>query len=1015
MTERDSLNSYNGEDDYGEYEEDDDEIFEEVDSPIQGLQSTTDYVNFTAFCNVKEPSSSSLHVYSDIIRTAPELPRHQPLLQFEQRLFRTAEKCLSIVGETGPSSSGEQNGNFLTTPKRNIRTSEESNPRQPSSAGSLPSRESQPDSGFGRSSTEQQNHVSPASQLERPPEGMVLAHPPVSSPVPRMSSAASDYAIPPDASRTMRSHTLKRENHPEYPPTIRTSVIPSSDQEMSGYLTAMSENRLRSLKRRYVILKNTQLKFYRTQKHFSRDETPTMTVNLREVKAVSKASTKSGGQGFEIVLENESLRYQAESDKITDEWFTVLNQILKNLTIADLAQRSKPIEAELAGWVTKVKHGHQKRYYAQLTGEKLLFFKKPDDKIPHSHQNLRGARITEKAKSSSDEYSASSGDEQNEIGAIRASGNGSSTASAIYNNCGDSDYSICVEAVDSDPQYLILRSSEDKDRWLYYLRLAARNAALCGTSFEIFVERLMAEPDPLNSELWNDVLLKSIEEQPTETLTTIEDPDLRKKALELDLAAYLFTSVQMRPIAIQYHVDLSQNLLSSALEHPSLQNELYAQLIRLTSGSMEFGYQAWKLMSMVIPLYLPKQYSLSWLLKQHVERIRRKTDGKAEQKLADYCHQALNRRQKIGDRREGPSKLEALSILTRDPTNTILPYSIAVKLPTGDHHVIEFDGSTEIGQCLSSLCLKLNLRPALLSGYSLYANDPTGGSDDLVLLKGKQKLCDCLSLWERQMKDGKSGRITTDACSIKLQLRLKNYWTSLSDDETPNEKLFLCHRLADEVVAGHLPLSNDLAEELCALRPTSGRDSVQILSQKVVGGRQSAIVEAVGDFPVDEPAERCVDGRVCPTDPDRASEVEILRRLHQRGQDEDQRPENLHRVERERRLPALGPTRSHQKLPVPQTDQFRRIQRRLHAHRFQNFAAKCASRRNAAGKDHNFAAKCASRGNAAGKDHVCHASKIHRTADNAFGGVHPMPEVALENISQCFSLTAQINLLKIVQ
>ena len=492
-----------------------------------------------------------------------------------------------------------------------------------------------------------------------------------------------------------------------------------------------------------------------------------------------------------------------------------LNQLLKNLTIADLAQRSRPIEAELAGWVVKVKHGHQKRYYAQLTGDKLLFFKKPEDKIPSSHQNLRGARICEKNKGSSDEYSASSGDESNEIG-IRASGNGSSSASMIYNGSGDSDYSICIEAVDSDPQYLILRSGEDKDKWLYYLKLASRDATLCGTSFEVLVERLMLDTDPTNSELWNDILFKFIEENPTETLTTIEDPETKKKAVELDLATYLFTSVPMKPIAIQYHVDLSQNILSSAIDNPSLQNELYSQLVRLTSGSMEYGYQAWKLLSLSIPIFLPKQYSIFWLLKTHIEKFRKQVNSK-EHKIAEYCFQIFEKKQKTGDRRQGPSKLESISILTRDPSDTILPYSIAVKLPTGDHQVVEFDGSTEIGECLSSLCLKLNLRPALLSGYSLYANDPSGGPDDLILLKGKQKICDCLSLWEKQMKDFKAGKITTDYCLIKIQLRLKNYWNSLHEEETPNEKLFLCYRLAEEVAEGHLPLSNDLAEELCAL------------------------------------------------------------------------------------------------------------------------------------------------------------------------------------------------------
>lgn len=114
--EKDSLNSYNGEEDYGEYE-DDDEIFEEMDSPIQ---KSTDYVNLNEITKIKISQMS--HVYSDIVKIAPEVPKHHPLLKFEEKLFRTAENCLSIVGE-GPSTSGEQNGNYLTTPKRIVRVS----------------------------------------------------------------------------------------------------------------------------------------------------------------------------------------------------------------------------------------------------------------------------------------------------------------------------------------------------------------------------------------------------------------------------------------------------------------------------------------------------------------------------------------------------------------------------------------------------------------------------------------------------------------------------------------------------------------------------------------------------------------------------------------------------------------------------------------------------------------------------------------------------------------------------
>lgn len=172
-----------------------------------------------------------------------------------------------------------------------------------------------------------------------------------------------------------------------------------------------------------------------------------------------------------------------------------------------------------------------------------------------------------------------------------------------------------------DPLYIMLKSSEEKDKWLYYLKLAANDPALCGTSFEIIVQRLMLDRNP-DSELWNDVFLNCPEEKPTSSLTTINDSKIKKKAVENDMALYLFTSVLMRPIAMQYHVDLSQNILSTAMENDCLIDELYAQLIRLTLSDIPTKIQAWKLLAMAIPLYLPRQYSIFWLLKAHLQRTK---------------------------------------------------------------------------------------------------------------------------------------------------------------------------------------------------------------------------------------------------------------------------------------------------------------------------------------------------------------------------------------------------------
>lgn len=91
--------------------------------------------------------------------------------------------------------------------------------------------------------------------------------------------------------------------------------------------------------------------------------------------------------------------------------------------------------------------------------------------------------------------------------------------------------------------------------------------------------------------MWNDPLLTVCEEKPKTPLTSISDEVTRKKALELGRACYMFASVLMKPAGIQYHVDLAQNILCTAMQNDYLKNELYSHLIKLTSGTMPYCLQ----------------------------------------------------------------------------------------------------------------------------------------------------------------------------------------------------------------------------------------------------------------------------------------------------------------------------------------------------------------------------------------------------------------------------------------
>ncbi|WKY09264.1 hypothetical protein Q1695_001990 [Nippostrongylus brasiliensis] len=762
--ERDSLNSY-----ADDYEFDvEDEIFDEIGSPAdrEGNNKYGGYVNLSDFVAIRDDKN----IYSDIVKTPPErpaLPEHRPKA-WESRLLHLASECLSVsdCGDCDLPCTSTNSPNH-PPPSGSANTTTTDSPSSRRSCGSKLSVGSAP----------RALSLSSASPIAT--DGLCYAVRELA--VDR--SSEDGYYTPPDASR--------------HSGDIRTSLIPSFDTvEKSGYWNQMSDSRLKSLKRRFVVLKNNQLSFYRTAKHIAKGEDPLMRIAVSDIISVAKITQQNSTYAFQLVMQSAKYHFMTESERTTHEWVTTLNTVIKGSTLRDLATRCAPVEASISGWMTRVRCGHSKRVFASLVRHKLMFFKNAEDTVPCGFTQLKGARIMDKQKMSSDEYSGSS-DEQNSEKSPQLSQKDT--------------YSLSIEMANEDPLYIVLKNSEEKEKWLYFLRAASGDATLCGSPFAILVQRMLAEGGAPDSPLWKDLLLTSCDDTPKETLMDFEGAD-KKKALEIAKATYLFVSVLMRPIAAQYHIDLAQNILSTAMQHEFLRNEVYAQLIKLTSGTMPFSIQGWKLLAMAIPLFVPTQYSLLWLLKKHIARWCMKTGD--ESNMAEYCQCALERVLRVGCREAGPSRLETTSVLTRDPTSTKFPHSISVRLPNGQYQVVEFDGSTEIGQCLSSLCLKLGIRPALLSGYALYIDDPT--TKGLQLLKGRQKLCDCLYEWEVRLRDVLRGRVSSD-CTATLSLRMRHYWRHLTCNETAMERSFLVWRMAEELVNSRIPTSPQLAEQLAAL------------------------------------------------------------------------------------------------------------------------------------------------------------------------------------------------------
>uniref|UniRef100_A0A915JV50 FERM domain-containing protein n=1 Tax=Romanomermis culicivorax TaxID=13658 RepID=A0A915JV50_ROMCU len=77
-------------------------------------------------------------------------------------------------------------------------------------------------------------------------------------------------------------------------------------------------------------------------------------------------------------------------------------------------------------------------------------------------------------------------------------------------------------------------------------------------------------------------------------------------------------------------------------------------------------------------------------------------------------------------------------------------------------------------------------------------------------------LCDVLSRWEKSLKEVTAGRIPTNRV-IQLAFKQRFYWRHLCQDRTDKETLFQAYDSCKEVKNDRIPVSTELAVELCAL------------------------------------------------------------------------------------------------------------------------------------------------------------------------------------------------------
>ncbi|UYV74629.1 PLEKHH2 [Cordylochernes scorpioides] len=585
-------------------------------------------------------------------------------------------------------------------------------------------------------------------------------------------------------------------------------TVQQESLEKCGYLTKLGSGKFKTWRRRWFVLQEGVLSYYKAPG----ERRPQGQLTLDETCRI-------------VITYNNSI--QAVSNVVV---VAVLQNVLRRNATRLLLGREDNKPA-IEGWLTKVpdltpvtnlaltvKHGHSRRCWCVLIGRMFLYFKTPNDQV-----NMRDARVEEVLHMSDSDEEEEPPDQGPPL-------------------------TLGIFPSHQGPLYLLMSSQQEMDSWLYHLTVVSAGNRLAGTQFETLVSRLMEHsPDPDNV-LWRHPLLLHSKECISQPLTSLPSETLQSEAIKLFKSIQLFTSVALDTSGIEYHVALAQNSLQTCLVRPELQNELMCQLIKQTSrqchsklgmqqillcatqslflcdtpmetkplggeGPAPFVLvQGWQLLALALALFVPRGRTL-WLLRAH---LRRHADPSLESgKYAIFCERALARILVNGPRECKPSRMEALSILLKNPFHHSLPHSIPVHLLNNTYQVVGFDGSTTVEEFVHLLSQELGVREAAQSGFALFSDDPVE-KDVEHSLQPSAKLPDVISRWEQVLREKHLGKFETTRV-IKLTFKNRLSLRQLAKAEPDKEKLLTVYQLNQEMVEGHFPLTRELALELTAL------------------------------------------------------------------------------------------------------------------------------------------------------------------------------------------------------
>ncbi|XP_078315382.1 unconventional myosin heavy chain 6-like isoform X6 [Crassostrea virginica] len=255
---------------------------------------------------------------------------------------------------------------------------------------------------------------------------------------------------------------------------------------------------------------------------------------------------------------------------------------------------------------------------------------------------------------------------------------------------------------------------------------------------------------------------------------------------------------------------LIQNVVNKCMDSDQLCNEFYLQLIKQTTDHPDpnsvVNKKNWQLMAVACSSLTPTNSRLQKYLLCHLRKC--SLDSTSEEgRFARFCHKCFTRTAEQKRRKFPPSQKEIQCLTERRPIFE------KVYFLNMENRSVEFDSASTCGELIKTVKAKIGMRSDA-ECFSLYEIGPSERH-----MAHDERLSDMLSKWERLGRGfGKEQKML-----FKKRLFIDPYINPLD----PVECDLVFHQLMGDLAESKIPITQQEAVKLCALKIQSEMDALQ--------------------------------------------------------------------------------------------------------------------------------------------------------------------------------------------